>query len=79
MNSVDPKQVLGINDLAKDDKVMFAATGILEGPMLKGVITTGEATTTHSLVMRSKTKTVRFLETRHHPEKVANYLKKLKE
>jgi fructose-1,6-bisphosphatase II / sedoheptulose-1,7-bisphosphatase len=51
-------------DMAKGD-VMFAATGVTDGTMLRGVRRFGHGATTHSLVMRSKTGTVRYVETIH--------------
>ena len=52
-------------DLAKGD-VMFAATGVTDGPMLTGVRRVGAHATTHSMVMRSKTGTVRIIEAQHN-------------
>lgn len=52
-------------ELAKGD-VMFAATGVTDGPMLTGVRRTGTSATTHSMVMRSKTGTVRIIEAQHN-------------
>lgn len=54
-----------LNDLAKGE-VMFAATGVSDGAMLKGVRRTPTGAVTHSLVLRSKTGTVRFIETQHN-------------
>ena len=51
-------------EMAKGD-VMFAATGVTDGTMLRGVRRFGHGATTHSLVMRSKTGTVRYVETIH--------------
>ena len=51
-------------DLAKGN-VMFAATGVTTGPMLKGVRLFHGGAITHSLVMRSKTRTVRYVEAHH--------------
>ncbi|MGH7734877.1 MAG: fructose-bisphosphatase class II, partial [Gemmatimonadales bacterium] len=55
----------GILDLAKGD-VMFAATGVTDGTMLKGVRREGKSGYTHSMVMRSKTGTVRLIEAHHN-------------
>ena len=55
----------GMLDLAKGD-VMFAATGVTDGPMLTGVRRSTTAATTHSMVMRSKTGTVRIIEAHHN-------------
>ena len=52
-------------ELAKGD-VMFAATGVTDGPMLTGVRRTSTRATTHSMVMRSKTGTVRIIEAQHN-------------
>jgi len=52
-------------DLAKGD-VMFAATGVTDGPMLHGVRIFGGGAETHSMVMRSKTGTVRVIEAQHN-------------
>jgi len=51
-------------ELASGD-VMFAATGVTDGSMLRGVRRHGEGGTTNSIVMRSSTGTVRQLSTRH--------------
>lgn len=59
-------KVLLMEDLAKGDEVYFAATGISDGELLKGVRYTGHnMATTHSVVMRSKTGTIRFIEAIH--------------
>lgn len=52
-------------DMAKGD-VMFAATGVTDGSMLKGVKRWNGGATTHSIVMRSKTGTVRWVEAQHN-------------
>ena len=55
----------GLLDLAKGD-VMFAATGVTDGPMLKGVRRGTTWASTQSMVMRSKTGTVRIIEAQHN-------------
>jgi len=57
-----------LEDLAKGD-VMFAATGVTDGSMLKGVRRFAGGATTHSIVMRSKTGTVRVIEAHHNFKK----------
>jgi len=61
----DLNRKYGLHDLAKGD-VMFAATGVTDGAMLKGVRRSANAATTHSMVMRSKSGTVRVVEARHN-------------
>jgi fructose-1,6-bisphosphatase II / sedoheptulose-1,7-bisphosphatase len=59
-------------DLAKGD-VMFAATGVTGGTMLQGVRRFAGGAVTHSMVMRSKTGTVRFIEAQHNFERKPSY------
>ena len=62
----DPAKLLKLDDLVKGNEVLFVATGVTDGNMLKGV-TFGEhgRVKTHSVVMRAKTGTVRFVEAIH--------------
>ncbi len=57
-----------LEDLAHGE-VMFAATGVTSGSMLRGVRRYSGGATTHSIVMRSKTGTVRFVEAQHNFER----------
>lgn len=61
----DPNRKYNILDMAKGD-VMFAATGVTDGPMLRGVRRFGNGAITHSVVMRSKSGTVRYIEAHHN-------------
>ena len=63
----DLNRKYGMLDLAKGN-VMFAATGVTTGPMLKGVRRFHGGAVTHSLVMRSKSQTVRYIEGHHRFE-----------
>lgn len=65
----DINKVLTLDDLVKSDDVIFAATGITDGDMLKGVRFFGNGARTHSLVMRSRTGTVRFIDATHRFDK----------
>jgi fructose-1,6-bisphosphatase II len=58
-------KVFTIDELAKGDDIMFAATGVTNGSFLKGVRLTADGATTHSVVMRSKTATIRYIEAYH--------------
>jgi fructose-1,6-bisphosphatase II / sedoheptulose-1,7-bisphosphatase len=60
----DLDRIYGLLDLAHGD-VMFAATGVTNGTMLKGVRRFPGGAMTHSVVMRSRTGTVRYIEARH--------------
>ncbi|HVO02017.1 MAG TPA: class II fructose-bisphosphatase [Candidatus Cybelea sp.] len=61
----DLNRKYGLLDLARGD-VMFAATGVTDGAMLKGVRRATTTASTHSIVMRSKTGTIRVIEARHN-------------
>ncbi len=58
-------QLFLLEDLAKGN-VLFCATGVTDGEMLKGVQFTSHGAKTHSMVMRSKTRTIRWIEAEHH-------------
>ena len=64
----DLNRKYGMLDMAKGD-VMFAATGVTDGAMLRGVRRSRGGATTHSMVMRSKTGTVRIIEAQHNFER----------
>ena len=61
----DINAVLTHEDLVRGNDVIFAATGITDGDLLRGVRYQGNRARTHSLVMRSKTGTIRFIEALH--------------
>jgi fructose-1,6-bisphosphatase II / sedoheptulose-1,7-bisphosphatase len=63
-------RVYHLHDLAGGD-VMFAATGVTDGTMLSGVRRFPGGVITHSIVMRSKTGTVRLIETEHYLQRKA--------
>ena len=65
MGVTDPNHVYTVNEMAKGD-VVFAATGVTSGAMLRGVRWFGKGATTHSIVMRSKSGTVRYVEAHHN-------------
>jgi fructose-1,6-bisphosphatase II len=67
MGLKDPRQLLMLNDLVSGDDAIFAATGVSSGELLNGVrFLGGDLAETDSIVMRSKTKTVRYIKTHHH-------------
>ncbi|HET6412676.1 MAG TPA: class II fructose-bisphosphatase [Anaeromyxobacter sp.] len=68
----DPERLLTADEMA-GGTVMFAATGVTEGDFLKGVVFTGDGARTHSVVMRAKTATIRFIDTIHHFTRSPNY------
>ena len=64
MGIKDPDRIYKLADLAQGN-VMFAATGVTDGSLLRGVRFFGGGATTHSIVMRSTSGTVRLIEARH--------------
>jgi fructose-1,6-bisphosphatase II / sedoheptulose-1,7-bisphosphatase len=65
MGITDPTRKYDITEMAKGD-VMFAATGVTTGPMLRGVRRFSTGAITHSIVMRSKSGTIRYVEAHHN-------------
>lgn len=63
---LDDKTIFNSEDLAKGDNLTFTATGVIDGPLLQGVVLNANFIMTHSVVMRSVSKTVRYLTTQHH-------------
>ncbi|MCB1783401.1 MAG: class II fructose-bisphosphatase [Alphaproteobacteria bacterium] len=62
----DLNRIYTTDDLAKGDNVMFAATGVTNGSMLRGVRRYPGGAKTHSIVMRSKSGTVRRIDATHN-------------
>ncbi|MFP3885250.1 class II fructose-bisphosphatase [Priestia filamentosa] len=72
MGIEDVDRVLYMDDLVKGEDAIFAATGVTDGELLKGVQFKGSIGTTQSLVMRAKSGTVRFIDGRHSLKKKPN-------
>jgi fructose-1,6-bisphosphatase II / sedoheptulose-1,7-bisphosphatase len=70
MGITDPSRIYNAAEMAAGD-VMFAATGITSGQMLGGVKRGAHGATTYSIVMRSKSGTVRYIEAHHNFQKKA--------
>lgn len=68
-------QVFRSKDLARGNEILFAATGISDGPLLRGVEVRGSVAITHSVLMRSKSGTVRYLTSEHHLERKTIHLR----
>ena len=64
-HGMDLRKVLTTNDLVSGEDVFFAATGITDGELLKGVRFTDRYIKSNSLVMRSRSKTIRVIESEH--------------
>ncbi|MEW6624617.1 MAG: class II fructose-bisphosphatase [Bacillota bacterium] len=69
MGLLDEKKLLTLDDLVRGDDVIFAATGITDGDLLRGVRYNSRGASTHTIVMRAKTGTVRFVEAWHRFDK----------
>jgi fructose-1,6-bisphosphatase II len=69
----DLDQVLMTDDLVSGENVFFAATGITDGDFFQGVRYRGESAVTQSLVMRSRSGTVRMIEALHRREKLKKF------
>jgi fructose-1,6-bisphosphatase class II len=65
MGISDPDKVYDTNDLAPGKKIIFAATGVTDGALLRGVRFFGTGKRTHSLVMTTESRNIRFVDTVH--------------
>lgn len=72
MGITEPEKVFKIDDLARGN-VMFCATGVTNGNFLDGVLFKPWGATTHSLVMRSESGTIRHIRAEHHFDKKPRY------
>jgi fructose-1,6-bisphosphatase II len=68
MGITDVDRIYTAEELARGD-VMFAATGVTTGDFLRGVRFFGTGAETHSVVMRSRTGTVRYVQSIHRLDK----------
>jgi fructose-1,6-bisphosphatase II len=62
-------------DLARGENIIFAATGISTSPLLRGVEVKGSIAVTHSVLMRARSGTVRFIEAQHNLERKTIHLR----
>ena len=67
--NLDLNQILTTNDLVSGSDVFFAATGITDGELLKGVRFAPNGITSNSIVMRSRSQTIRLIESEHPVER----------
>jgi fructose-1,6-bisphosphatase/sedoheptulose 1,7-bisphosphatase-like protein len=65
MGITDANKIYDTNDLAPGKRIIFAATGVTDGALMRGVRFFGAGKRTHSLVMTTETKTIRFVDTVH--------------
>ena len=62
---MDPKKIYSQNELASGKNIIFCATGVTDGDILKGVRFFGGGARTHTLVMSTQSKKIRFIDTTH--------------
>ncbi len=72
-NGYDCSRVLTTNDLVRGDDVFFAATGVTDGELLRGVRYDAYGARSHSLVMRSRSGTIRYIDTHHRHDRINAY------
>ena len=68
---IDAREVLTVHDLVRSDDCFFAATGISGGDFLRGVRYSAKHAVTHSLVLRGKTGTLRYVESYHNMDRLS--------
>ena len=72
-HNLDPDHVLSTDDLVAGDDCFFVATGITDGELMEGVRYYGAGASTHSLVMRSRSGTIRSIHSQHQVGKLQAY------
>jgi fructose-1,6-bisphosphatase II len=71
---VDMERVLYLEDLARGDDLFFTATGITDGELLEGVRFVGQRAHTQSLVMRSRSGTIRKIDSTHRVDRIRQFV-----
>ena len=69
----DLNKVLTTDDLISGEDIFFAATGVTDGELLRGVRYDAYGARSHSLVMRSRSGTIRYIDTHHRHDRLAAY------
>ncbi len=72
-HDLDPDHMLATDDLVTGDDAFFVATGITDGELMKGVRYRAGGCSTHSLVMRSRSGTIRAITSEHRLEKLRSF------
>lgn len=70
---IDIKEILSCESMIRGDDAFFAATGISTGDLLKGVTFKKQGAITHSMIIRAKTGTFRYLESHHNWDKLMKF------
>jgi len=65
MGITDFKKVYTSNDLARGDSIIFAATGVTDGTMMRGVRFFGDGMRTSSVIMQNNPHRIRFIDSIH--------------
>ncbi|MEZ0585287.1 class II fructose-bisphosphatase [Erwinia sp. STN24] len=63
---IEAGKVLALADMARNDNVIFSATGITSGDLLKGITREGNVATTETLLVRGKSRTIRRIQSIHY-------------
>jgi fructose-1,6-bisphosphatase II len=67
-HGLNEKKIYNVDSLAKGKSLTFTATGVIDGPLLKGVHISDTMITTHSLVIRGESGTMRYVTAEHRRE-----------
>ena len=74
---IEAGRILKIGDMARNDNVIFAATGITKGDLLEGITRDGTIATSETLLIRGKSRTIRRIRSIHYLDRKDEPLKKL--
>lgn len=71
--NIDLSRIFTLDDLVTSENIFFAATGITDGELLRGVHYVSDGASTHTLVMRATSGTVRYIDSTHRLSKLRTY------
>lgn len=76
MGITNSAQIFSAEDLARGKELTFTATGVIDGPLLPGIIVKNDYIISHSMVVRAKSGTIRYINThhRHNKKELEEYL-----
>ena len=74
---MEVNSVLQLEQLVRDDNLVFAATGITNGDLLKGIHRKGNLATTETLLIRGKSRTIRRIQSTHYLDRKDTVLYRL--
>jgi fructose-1,6-bisphosphatase II len=77
LGEAEPSSVFGVDDLVQGESAIFCATGISDSSLLPGVKLKGPTAITHSILMRARSRTIRYIQAVHDLRQKTIHLRSL--